>query len=130
MGITWGAFAKRGTAWFKPLSDIEDWTRYLLIPTLLYVSLSSLFGNGPFGGEAGQLWFSAKVLTFGLALIIGVILRLIMHEWQKLFPILAAGPNAEAEAKLERSIALGRSVAYLYWILILTTAFFGAVKPF
>nr|WP_070960513.1 hypothetical protein [Hyphomonas sp. Mor2] len=130
MGITWGAFAKRGTKWFKPLSDTEDWTRYILIPTLLFVSISSLMGNGPFGGEAGQLWFSAKVLTFGLALIIGVILRLIMHEWQKLFPILAAGPNAEAEAKLEKSIALGRSVAYLYWILILTTAFFGAVKPF
>lgn len=130
MAITWGAFAKRGTKWFKPLSDIEDWTRYLLIPTLLFVSLSSLMGNGPFGGEAGQLWFSAKVLTFGLALVIGVILRLIMHEWQKLFPILAAGPNAEAEAKLEKSIALGRTVAYMYWVLILTTAFFGAVKPF
>ena len=130
MAITWGAFAMRGTKWFKPLSDIEDWTRYLLIPTLLFVSLSSLMGNGPFGGEPGQLWFSAKVLTFGLALVIGVILRLIMHEWQKLFPILAAGPNVEAEAKLERSIALGRSVAYVYWILILTTAFFGAVKPF
>jgi len=130
MGITWGAFAKRGTKWFKPLSDIEDWTRYILIPTLLFVSISSLIGNGPFGGAAGQLWFSAKVLTFGLALIIGVILRLIMHEWQKLFPLLAAGPNAEAETKLEKSIALGRSVAYLYWILILMTAFFGAVKPF
>lgn len=130
MVITWGAFAKRGTKWFKPLSDIEDWTRYLLIPTLLFVSISSLAGNGPFAGGAGQLWFSAKVLTFGLALIIGVLLRLIMHEWQKLFPILAAGPDAAAEAKLKSSIALGRNMAYVYWVLILTTAFFGAVKPF
>lgn len=130
MALTWGAFTKRGTPMFKPLSDIEDWTRYLLIPTLLITSLMSLTGNGPFAGGEGQMWFAAKILTYGLALVIGVILRLIMHEWQKMFPVLAAGPNAEVEAKLNKSIQLGRSVAYLYWVLILTTAFFGAVKPF
>ncbi|MEM9180147.1 MAG: hypothetical protein AAGA89_10565, partial [Pseudomonadota bacterium] len=130
MGITWGAFAKRGTAWFKPLSDIEDWTRYILIPTLLITSLMSLMGNGPFAGGEGQLWFAAKILTYGTALIIGVILRLIMHEWQKMFPVLAAGPNPEVETRLNKSIQLGRTVAYMYWGLILTTAFFGAVKPF
>ncbi|WOR15525.1 hypothetical protein RYZ27_02475 [Hyphomonas sp. FCG-A18] len=130
MALTWGAFATRGTKWFKPLSDIEDWTRYLLIPTLLFTSISSLMGNGPFAGGEGQLWYAAKILTFGLALIIGVILRLIMHEWQKMFPVLAEGSNPEVEAKLKSSINLGRSVAYVYWILILTTAFFGAVKPF
>ena len=74
--------------------------------------------------------FSAKILTYGLALVIGVILRLIMHEWQKMFPVLAAGPNPEVETKLKKSIQLGRNVAYMYWVLILTTAFFGAVKPF
>jgi hypothetical protein len=129
MAITWGAFAKRGTKWFKPLSNIEDWTRYILIPTLIIVSAWSLWGNGPLEAGDGQKWYAAKLLTFGLALIIGVILRLIMHEWQKMFPILAEGPNPEIETKLRGSITLGRSVAYLYWILILTTAFLGAVKP-
>lgn len=130
MAITWGAFAKRGTPMFKPLSNIEDWTRYLLIPTLLIVSIWSLMGDGPLRAGDGQMWYSAKLLTFGLALIIGVILRLIMHEWQKMFPVLAEGPNPAVETKLKKSINLGRSVAYLYWVLILTTAFFGAVKPF
>jgi hypothetical protein len=130
MAITWGAFSLRETKWFKPLSNIEDWTRYILIPTLLITSISSLLGHGPFAAGEGQYWYAAKILTFGLALIIGVILRLVMHEWQKLFPILAQGPNPELEATLSRSINLGRSVAYIYWVLILTTAFFGAVKPF
>jgi hypothetical protein len=130
MAITWGAFARRGTPLGNTLSLVEDWTRYLLIPTLLFVSIWSLMGNGPFEAGLGQNWYSAKILTFGLLLIIGVILRLIMHEWRALFPILAQGPNAEAEAKLKRSIMLGRSVAYLYWIGIAATAFFGAVKPF
>lgn len=130
MAITWGAFSFRGTPRGEFLSAIEDWTRYLLIPTLIIVSLTSLMGHGPFEAGEGQRWYAAKTLTYGSLLIIGVILRLIMHEWRALFPILAAGPNAEAEAKLKRSIVLGRSVAYLYWFGIALTGFFGAVKPF
>jgi hypothetical protein len=130
MALTWAAFLARGTPRFKPLSNAEDWTRYLLIPTLLIISVSSLMGHGPLAAGEGQRWYSAKMLTYGLALIIGVILRLVMHEWQKSFPKLAAGPDPALEARLDRSIRVGRSVAYLYWVLILTTAFLGAVKPF
>lgn len=130
MAITWGAFANRTNELGNKLALIEDWTRYPLIPVLIITALMSLMGNGPFAAGEGQMWFSAKILTYGLALIIGVILRIIMHEWRKIFPILAQGPNAELEAKLDKSIQLGRNVAYLYWVLILTTAFFGAVKPF
>lgn len=130
MVITWGAFANRTNALGKHLSLIEDWTRYLLIPTLLFVSISSLLGHGPLAAGEGQNWYAAKMLTYGLMLIIGVVLRLIMHEWRAMFPILAAGPNPEVERKLKGSIQLGRNIAYVYWIGILTTAFFGAVKPF
>ncbi len=130
MAITWGAFANRGTPIGNRLSDIEDWTRYILIPLLILSALSSLMGYGPFEAGEGQRWYAAKILTFGLLLIIGVILRLIMHEWRKMFPVLAAGPDPVVEVRLKRSIRLGRSVAYLYWIGILATAFFGAVKPF
>ena len=130
MAITWGAFSWRGTPRGNLLSNIEDWTRYLLIPTLILVSLASLLGHGPLEAGEGQRWYAAKMLTYGSLLIIGVILRLIMHEWREMFPVLAAGPNPPVEEKLKRSIRLGRSVAYLYWIGILATAFFGAVKPF
>jgi len=130
MALTWGAFLKRGTPLFKPLSDIEDWTRYLLIPTLIGVSAWSLWGDGPLVADTGSRWYATKMMLYGGTMIIGVILRLIMHEWQHMFPVLAEGPNPEVEAKLDASIALGRSVAYLYWILILSIAFLGAVKPF
>ena len=130
MGITWGAFALRGSKRGTQLSNVEDWTRYILIPLLITAGLSSLSGYGPFLAEEGQRWFSAKILTFGSLLIIGVVLRLIMHEWRALFPVLAKGPNPDVEAKLKRSIQLGRNIAYLYWFGILLTGFFGAVKPF
>lgn len=130
MWLTWAAFAARGTPRFKPLSDAEDWTRYLLIPTLIIVSASSLMGHGPLSAEEGERWYSAKMLTYGLSLIIGVLLRLTMHEWQKLFPLLAAGPNPAVEAKMAATMRIARRSAYVYWVLILSTAFFGAVKPF
>lgn len=130
MAVTWGAFAWRNTPRGNLLSTIEDWSRYILIPLLIITGLTSLFGAGPFEAGTGQRWFSAKVLTFGALLIIGVILRLIMHEWRKMFPILAQGENKDVELKLKNSINLGRSVAYLYWVGISLTAFFGAVKPF
>ncbi len=130
LALTWGAFVSRGKPIWKTLATLEDWTRYLLIPTLVITGVSSLLGYGPFAGGEGQLWYAAKITVFGLVLIIGVILRLVMHEWEKLFAVLAAGPDAQAEATLERSIRLGRSVAYLYWVGILSIAFFGAVKPF
>ena len=46
------------------------------------------------------------------------------------FRILAAGENAEVEDRLEQSIRCGRSLAYLYWITILSIAFLGYTKPF
>jgi hypothetical protein len=130
MGVTWGAFVTRGKPIWHVLSGIEDWSRYLLIPTLIITGVTSLMGLGPFLAGEGSNWYAAKVLTYGLALIIGVILRLIMHEWQGKFKILAEGPNAPVEAALERSIGIGRTVAYMYWVLIAATCFFASVKPF
>jgi len=130
MGITWGAFLTRGKPVWHLLSGLEDWSRYILIPLLIISGLTSLFGMGPFEAGDGQKWYAAKVLTYGLALIIGVILRLIMHEWQAMFRVLAQVPDAGVEAKLEKSIQLGRNVAYMYWILISGTCFFASVKPF
>jgi len=45
--------------------------------------------------------------------------------------LLAMEPdNQEAEATLQKSIRVGRGIAYVYWIGIATVAFFGAVKSF
>jgi hypothetical protein len=130
MALTWGAFVTRGKPIWATLSGIEDWTRYLLIPTLIGVGVASMLGCGPLTADEGQRWYSAKMTLYGCALIIGVILRLVMHEWQKSFRILAAGPNLAVETQLKQSINVGRGVAYLYWIIILSVAFLGAVKPF
>ena len=128
--VTLAAFANRGTALGTTLANIEDWSRYIMIPFALLTAGASLLGHGPFEAGEGQKWYSAKLFTFGIMLCFGFYLRIVMREWRTFIPILAAGPNPEIEHKLDLSIKRSRILAYFYWIGIMTTAFFGAVKPF
>ncbi|MEP1444639.1 MAG: hypothetical protein ABJK37_00820 [Paraglaciecola sp.] len=129
LGLCWSAYYYRDTEKGIRLTKFDESIRFVVIPALLITSLWSLFGDGPLMAETGQKWFSIKMFFYGCTLMIGLKLRFIMREWSELFIVLAKGENAEVEATLDRSIRFGRKLAYLYWVLILTVAFFGAVKP-
>ena len=131
LALCWAAFFARETDKGLKLTKIDEKIRFLFIPLIVLAAISSLMGHGPFAAGEMQKWYSAKVLIFGLLLIIGLKLRFIMREWTELFRVLAADPdNQAAEVTLEKSIRVGRGLAYLYWVGIGTVAFFGAVKPF
>ena len=108
---------------------LEDWSRYVLIPVLLIVGATSLMGVGPFEAGEGQKWYAIKLIIFGLAIIIGLILRYFLHSWPAVFASLMKGPDAVAEMQLAKSIRASRRVAIVYWITIAAAGFFGAVKP-
>ncbi|MEI8648084.1 hypothetical protein P4S73_09555 [Paraglaciecola sp. Hal342] len=129
LGLCWSAYIFRESDTGIRLTKIDEGIRFIVIPALMITSLWSLFGDGPLMAETGQKWFSIKMFLYACTLVIGLKLRFIMREWTELFRQLATGENAEVEATLDRSIRFGRKLAYLYWILILTVAFFGAVKP-
>lgn len=128
--LTWAAFVYRETDRGLRLTRVDEAIRYVVIPLLLVAAVSSLLGYGPFEADAGQRWYSTKVLVYALTLVIGLKLRFVMREWTVLFRRLAAAADAAAESQLDRSIRSARRLAYLYWILIASVAFLGAVKPF
>jgi len=128
LALCWAAFIHRETDTGIRLTIWDERIRYLVIPALVISAGLSLLGYGPFEAGTGQKWFSWKVLIYGLLLVIGLQLRYIMREWTELFRVLAAGPNPEAESKLEKSLRFGKRLAYLYWIGIASVAFFGATK--
>lgn len=130
LSLTWAAFLKRETDAGLRLTQIDEALRYILIPALLLVGLSSLLGHGPLAVGEGTLWYPAKVVVYGLMLVIGLGLRFIMRAWTVRFRRRAAGPDAAEEAALAREIGIGRGLAYVYWIGIASVAFLGAVKPF
>ena len=129
--LCWSAFVFRETDRGICLTRIDEAVRFLLIPLLLISAISSLLGHGPFNAEDGQRWYSVKILLYSLLLVLGLKLRFIMREWTALFRRIAIeGATPEIEATLERSLRIGRGIAYCYWVGIATVAFFGATKPF
>jgi hypothetical protein len=131
LGLAWAAFFKRETDAGIRLTKIDEQIRFVFIPIIVIAAVASLLGYGPFEAGPMQKWFSAKILVFSVLLMIGLKLRFIMREWTTLFRLLAQQPdNAEAEETLERSIRVGRGLAYVYWVGIAGTGFLGAVKPF
>ncbi|MCL1087421.1 hypothetical protein [Shewanella glacialipiscicola] len=130
IALCWSAFFYRESDTGLRLTKADESIRYFVIPALAIAAIASLIGEGPFNAADGQKWFSIKILLFSVALVIGLLLRFIMREWTELFRKLAQeGESQEVEDKLERSIHFGRRLAYLYWVIILTVGFFGAVKP-
>jgi hypothetical protein len=130
VGLAWGAFFARETDRGIQLTKIDEAIRYFVIPALIFVGISSIMGNGPLTVDTGSYWYPAKMITYALMLVIGLLLRFTMRSWTMRFRKLAMGPNAVEEAALEREISFARYLAYIYWIGISGTCFLGAVKPF
>lgn len=128
--LCWTAFIKRETDTGVKLTIWDERIRYIVIPTMAIVAISSLLGYGPLNAGEGQKWYSMKIFLFSLMLVIGLLLRFIMREWTAMFRVLAEGPDAEVESKLEKSLRFGDRLAYTYWVGILSIAFLGATKPF
>ena len=128
MGLCWAAFIYRETDRGVKLTVWDERIRFVLIPALMIAAIASLFGKGPFNAGEMQKWFSLKIFLYSIALVIGLKLRFIMREWTGMFRVLAQGPNEEVENRLEKSIRFGRSIAYVYWVVIGSVAFLGATK--
>lgn len=125
LSITYAAFFNRGTDLGVRLTRIDESFRYVVIPALLVFGIYSIVTGWPFTAP----WYAAKATLYGVALIIGLLLRFIMRHWVMLFRQIAEGPNPEAEARLDKELAFGRGLAYIYWIVIGTVAYFGVAKP-
>ncbi|MFN3553211.1 MAG: hypothetical protein ACK4UL_08890 [Novosphingobium meiothermophilum] len=130
LALCWGAFFTRETDLGIRLTKLDEAIRYVLIPTIFVVGISSLTGHGPFEASEGVRWYATKFTLYGFTLCIGLGLRWIMRLWTMRFRALAAGPDPAQEAALEREIVIGRGLAYIYWITISGICFLGTVKPF
>ena len=124
LSITYAAFFNRGTDLGVRLTKIDEGIRYVVIPLLIGFGVYSLMTGWPFT----QNWYAAKAGLYGVALIIGLLLRFIMRHWVMLFREIAQGPAPEAEARLDKELAFGRGLAYIYWIVIASVAYFGVFK--
>ena len=75
LALCWGAFMKRETEAGVRLTKIDESIRFVLIPLLLLVALSSLLGYGPLSGEPSTRWYAAKMFLYGCTLVIGLLIH-------------------------------------------------------
>jgi hypothetical protein len=130
LALCWSAFIFRETDRGVMLTKLDEKIRWVLIPTIFVVGISSLLGHGPLEAGEGSRWYATKLTLYGFTLCIGLGLRWIMRLWTVRFRRLAEGPNPAEEAALEREFVYGRMMAYVYWITISGICFLGTVKPF
>ena len=130
LGMTWAAFIKRETDIGIKITRAEELLRYPLIAGIVLMSVLAFMGSGPIQSSAGTFWYPTKMILYAFTLCIGLFLRFVMRQWTVYFRELAAGPNADIQAKLDKEIAQARIAAYIYWITISGICFLGATKPF
>ncbi len=130
LGMTWAAFIKRETDIGIKITRTEELLRYPLIVGIVTMSVLAFMGSGPIQSSTGTFWYPSKMILYAFTLCIGLFLRFVMRQWTVYFRELAAGPNADIQAKLDKEIAQARIAAYIYWITISGICFLGATKPF
>lgn len=130
LAMTWTAFIKRETDLGIRVTMLEEKLRYPLIAAIVGTAVMAIMGSGPIKVGEGSLWYPTKMILYGFALCIGLFLRYVMRGWTVIFRKLAMGPDAQAQAQLDREIAQARIAAYIYWITISGVCFLGATKPF
>lgn len=127
LSLMLAAFFKRGTETGIRLTKLDEYVRYFIIPALFFVSIWSLFFDGP----VELKWYATKMGIFGILLCIGLFLRWVMRDWFYQFKLIQEnGPNPAVEKLLALTMSISRKVAYCYWVLIGTMAFLGVAKPF
>ena len=130
-GILWSALhlavvKYKGTAFARSLLRINQVYELVLGGFFIVVGTLSLANGTPI--EAG--WFATKLLLFGL--IFWVILGIDM-VFQPFTTILRMGPDGstpEEEREVTRATNITMAWAVLLYVLVLTVAFLGKVKPF
>lgn len=125
LAITCGAFINRSNDLGVTLTRIDESIFYVVIPLLLIFGVYSFVTGWPFTAP----WYAAKTALYGVALIVGLMLRVMMRTWMSLFREIAAGSNPQAEAKLDRQLTFGRRLAHVNWIIIAAVAYLGVAKP-
>ena len=98
----------------------------LLGAGVIGLGVASLLGSGPF--PAG--WLAAKVLLFGLIFLCSIMIDVEFRPMGPAFARLAAeGSTPEIEAVIRRSVDRAVFWVSAIYILLLSIAFLGAVKP-
>ncbi|MGN0857803.1 MAG: hypothetical protein ACI4NW_01280 [Stenotrophomonas sp.] len=125
--LSWAVYRHQADALGQRLKRIDHGIRIALA--------SVLIGCGSWALLSGQgvyvAWLAAKLIGFGVLLLLGLVLRRIMGGWADGFARLQReGSTPATEALFRNSLARARPIVWVFWLTSAAMAFTGLVKPF
>jgi hypothetical protein len=108
----------------------DIWVRYVLVAVLLVVSAYTIIVAEPFGVDTNPKWLGAKVLAYGLCILMGVLIRRELKPFGPAFgQLMTTGSTPEVERAIVGSIKRCEPYVFAIWGLVLAAAVLGVIKP-
>lgn len=125
--LSWAVYRHQADALGQRLKRIDHGIRIALAMVLI--------GTGAWALLTSQgvyvAWLAAKLIGFGVLLLLGLVLRRIMGGWAEGFARLQReGSTPATEALFRNSLARARPIVWVFWLTSAAMAFTGLVKPF
>ena len=122
IGLAFAIHIKQGA---KILIQIDLVARMIFLATLLSLGI---------GGAAGlfniPLFVSFKLIALGVALLMGILVRLILRPFGPAFATLATGSaTPETDAAISKSIGGTRPAVITIWVMLTIAAYLGVAVP-
>jgi hypothetical protein len=113
--MVWAIFRQPHTPMGKTLWKIDLALRAALTLSFIGFGVSTWVTGEPIAFQ----WLAAKIVVFGLILLDGIILRLVLYRQE--------ARGGKPSPTLQRALI---SAVLLIWLFVATAAFLGVVKPF
>lgn len=126
--LVWSIHINRGTPLGNTLKDIDIWIRYAVAAGMIGFGAYCIFTGGPILG----VWLASKIILYGVVILNGIWIRIIIARWQGAHDLVRAGGDDRIQGELrmkEIQFASNRA-AFSIWVLVVVMAFLGQTKPF
>lgn len=125
--MSWTIYRQQATALGLSLRRIDHGLRVVLAVVLIAWGLVSLLT--PHGVPVA--WLAAKLIGFGVLLLLGLLLRRVMGGWAQGFARLEReGSTPATEELFSGSLRRAKPIVYLFWLTSAGMAALGFLKPF
>jgi len=128
LSLVWTIHIKRGTPLGNILKDVDIWIRYAVAAGMIGFGAYCIVTGGPFLDG----WLATKIILYGVVILNGIWIRIIIARWQVAYDLVRAGgdDSIQGELRMKEIQSASNRAAFSIWVLVMMMAFLGQTKPF
>lgn len=128
LALVWLIHQQQGTERGIRLRQVDIRIRYAVAAAMIGFGSYCLYAGSPV--YAG--WLATKIILYGVIILNGIWIRMIIARWQGAFELVRAGGNDRVRGELLMKEIQGSTnrAAFSIWVLVMLMALIGEMKPF